>query len=490
MPATATIPAIVGASQVVRRPHCAFETTAGPIELMLEAAVAAADDAGSRRLLERIDWIGIAGERWRYRDPGSQLANLLGSRRSRTALSGISGSGPQELLGRAAELIARGEIEVALVAGGDAQWTAQRLRRAGREPRWDVGPGKGSPEAVPGLPNDAEVARELALFGAVAPAYALMEDSLRGANGVSVDVHRARLATLWASFSEVAATNPHAWDREAHTPAEIREPTPENRMISFPYTKAMVANNTVDMASAVLLCSVRVAPELGISKDDLVFPHAVTKAHDTWLVANRKALHLSPALTIAGQRALALAGASIDEVEHLDLYACFPVIAQMAAAALGISADRPLTVTGGLGFAGAPLGNAAGQSIAAMVARVRTGGWGLVHANGGVGTKHAFGIYAAHPPERFVFEDCQPISGPDTGRSPDDGWSGEAVVEAATVVFSREGPSHVLAAVRPRGGDQSARGWSTSDDGALIEETLTHGLIGVSVRRRATYRIG
>jgi hypothetical protein len=46
MPTTATIPAIVGASQVVRRPHCAFETKIGPIELMVEAAVAAADDAG------------------------------------------------------------------------------------------------------------------------------------------------------------------------------------------------------------------------------------------------------------------------------------------------------------------------------------------------------------------------------------------------------------------------------------------------------------
>jgi hypothetical protein len=99
MPTTATIPAIVGASQVVRRPHCAFETKVGPIDLMVEEAVAAVDDAGSR-LLERIDWIGIAGERWHYRDPGSQVANRLGNRRSRTALSGISGSGPQELLGR------------------------------------------------------------------------------------------------------------------------------------------------------------------------------------------------------------------------------------------------------------------------------------------------------------------------------------------------------------------------------------------------------
>ena len=35
-------------------------------------------------------------------------------------------------------------------------------------------------------------------------------------------------------------------------------------------------------------------------------------------------------------------------------------------------------------IAGAPVGNATGQSIAAMVPRVREGGYGLVHGNGGV----------------------------------------------------------------------------------------------------------
>lgn len=40
----------------------------------------------------------------------------------------------------------------------------------------------------------------------------------------------------------------------------------------------------------------------------------------------------------------------IDEVDHVDLYSCFPSAVQVAAAELGLPVDdpaRPLTVTGG-----------------------------------------------------------------------------------------------------------------------------------------------
>jgi hypothetical protein len=65
----------------------------------------------------------------------------------------------------------------------------------------------------------------------------------------------------------------------------------------------------------------------------------------------------------------------------------------------------------------------------------------------------------------------------------DDGWSGDATVESATVVFDREGPSHVLAAVRPLGTGHEARGWGTATDTALIESALTVGLAGTRVVR-------
>ena len=476
-------PAIVGAAQIIQRPTGDLHDARGPIELMVDAAVAAAVDAGSTKLLGHIDWIGVAGGFWRYQNPGQLVANALGSPSARSTLSKISGSAPLEMVGMAGDLIRRGKIDVALVAGGEAHWTVERLKRAGEEPRWLTIPGEGSPDLVPGFPDDPEIFAEFRYFGAAAAAYALMDDSLRISNGETIDAQRDRLGALWEGFSSVAAGNPYAWDRERHTSDEIRNPRSDNRMIAFPYPKAMVANNTVDMASAILLCSLDAAQDLGIAADRMVFPHVVTKAHETWRVVNRRELHGSPALAVAGLAAMQQAGIGPDDVEHVDLYACFPAIVQMSARALGFRSERQLTVTGGLGFAGAPIGNATGQSIAAMIPLVRVGGWGVVHGNGGYATKHAFGVYANHPPEHFVFEDCQERVDLQPRAALDPLWSGPAVVEAATVVYDRNGPSHVMAAARPVGPDADSRVWIKSGRAELIEQALAFGLAGVAVKR-------
>ena len=259
MDSRSTTPAIVGAAQVVQRPIEADAVVSGPIELMLDATRQAAADAGSNRLLDRVGWIGVAGGYWRYRNPGELIAEALGCSGAGTALSSISGSAPQELVGRAAALIATGQVEVALVLGGEARYTSQRLKRVGQEPPWETSGGTQTPELIGGFPDDDALNREFRMFGAAAPAYALMSDSMRAADGETVAEHRTRLAELWADFSQVAADNPFAWDRRRHTVDEIRDARPDNRMIAFPYTKAMVANNNVDMASAIVLCRVDTA---------------------------------------------------------------------------------------------------------------------------------------------------------------------------------------------------------------------------------------
>ena len=287
---------------------------------------------------------------------------------------------------------------------------------------------------------------------------------------------------MWARFNAVAVDNPYAWDRTPKSATQIREPSADNRMIEFPYTKAMVANNTVDMASAVLLCNADVAAAAGVASDRLVFPHSYTSSHDTWTVLERNVLHRAPAVAAGGGAALQHAGFGIDDVEHVDLYVCFPSIVQMSADALGLDHDRPLTVTGGLGFAGAPVANASGQSIAAIVPLVRGGGVGFVHANGGFATKHAFGVYSNQPPQQFVRADCDDLVQHDARRPMDDGWTGKVTIEAATVVFDREGPSHVLAAGLTSAGE---RGWLTSTDADVIAEAMSAGLAGSVADRTA-----
>jgi acetyl-CoA C-acetyltransferase len=447
---------------------------------MVAAARAAAEDAGAIRLLQQVDWIGVVGGLWSYRNPGQLIADLIGAPDARTALSGISGTAPVELLGVAAERIWRGEIEVALIVGGEARWSHQRLKRDGVEPTWLRTPGTGQVERLATLPN--EMLAEFHLLGRAANAYALFDDSRRAELGETMVAHRTRIADLWSRFSEVAVGHPFAWDRTPHTATEIAEATDRNRMIAFPYTKSMVANNTVDMASAVIVCSVEAAHAAGIAADRLVFPHVVSHSHETWQVINRHELHRSSALEAAGRASFEHAGIAPSDIAHLDLYACFPSIVQTSAEALRFDPDRQLTVTGGLGFAGAPMANSAGQSMVAMIPLLRDGGWGLIHSNGGNATKHAVMICSNVPPTQFACIDAQQRADLRPRQAVTEGWQGSVTVEAATVVFDRDGPTNLLAAVLTADGE---RGWATSTDASVINETMSEGLAGRAVRRSA-----
>lgn len=480
MTSRSLLPAIAGAAQVVQRPGEVELTDAlGPIELMIASARAAAEDAGAPGLLGDVGWVGVAGGWFRFHNPGQLIAERIGAPGAATALAAVSGTGPQDLLGIAAERISRGEIDVALVVGGEARWSQQRLKRAGIEPGWLAAPGTGEPERVSGFADD--MIEEAAVIGPPAVAYALFEDRLRAAAGLDWQHHLAAVAGLWSRFSQVAAANPYAWDHTAHAAAQICAPGPGNRMIATPYTKAMVANNTVDMASAVLLCSTDAARRAGIRTGRLVFPHVVASSNDTWRVAQRHELHQCPALAAAGAAAFERTGLSAAEVDHVDLYACFPAIVQMSAATLGFGLDRPLTMTGGLCFAGAGVGNATGHAIAAMVGAVRSGGTGLVHGNGGNATKHSVAIYSAEPPAGFARLDCQDRvehrARPELPRD----WVGTGWIEASTVAFDRNGPTRVLAAVRVG----EARAWATSTDPDLIGEALAEPVTGRRAHRAA-----
>lgn len=481
MSSEARTPVIVGVAQVVQRPgDRPLAQAHGPIELMTEAAVLAADDAGASALLAQAGFVGSAGGWFRYKNPAQLVAAAVGCPDAATALTAVSGTGPQDLVGAASERIAAGELEVALIVGGEARWSHQRLSRSDLQPHWNVQPGDGVPETMSGFPDS--MMSENAMFAGAAPAYALFEDRVRHTLGDTVDAHRDRIARLWQHFSEVAAANPYAWDRTPHSAETIREPSPTNRMIAFPYTKAMVANNTVDMATAVIVCSLGAALAAGVPRDRMVFPQVVTSGHETWLVAQRRELDGSPALTAAARAAFAHAGLGIDDVQHIDLYACFPSIVEMSSAALGIGHDRELTVTGGLGFAAAPVGNAVGHSIAAMVQRVRSGGIGLVHGNGGMATKQSFALYATTPPAQFARIDVQPTVDLQPRTVLDGEFVGAVTVEAATLIHDREGPSHVLAAVLDTEG---RRGFAKNTDRTVFDAMVTEGLVGRPGNHRA-----
>jgi acetyl-CoA C-acetyltransferase len=226
-------------------------------------------------------------------------------------------------------------------------------------------------------------------------------------------------------------------------------------MISWPYTKLMNSNNMVDQSAALILTSVETATRLHIPTEGWVYPHAGTDAHDTYAISERAELHRSPAIRVAGARALALAGVGIDDVDYVDLYSCFPSAVQVAAAELGLPVDdpdRPLTVTGGLTFAGGPWSNYVSHSIATMaeLLTANPGRRGLITANGGYLTKHSFGVYGTEPPPaEFRWEDVQSAVDREPTRDAAVEWEGVGTVEAWTTPFDRDGrPEKAFLAVR------------------------------------------
>ncbi|PQM48428.1 hypothetical protein C1Y40_01356 [Mycobacterium talmoniae] len=224
----------------------------------------------------------------------------------------------------------------------------------------------------------------------------------------------------------------------------------------------MNSNNMVDQGAALILTSVQRAKELQVPTERWVFPQAGTDAHDTYAVAERAELHRSPAIRIGGARVLELAGVGIDDLDYVDLYSCFPSAVQVAASELGLPTDdpaRPLTVTGGLTFAGGPWSNYVSHSIGTLAELLvaNPGRRGLITANGGYLTKHSFGVYGTEPPTSgFRWEDVQAAVDREPTRPAAVQWDGVGTVESWTTPYNRDGqPEKAFVAVRTPEGSRA-----------------------------------
>ncbi len=451
-------PVIVGVAQSTWRGGDA----PSPIEMCAEVVGAAARDAGAgERLLRRagtLAVVDIASRRWN--DPAALVAARLGIAPPETIRSTLGGDTPQVLVSHVASRIAGGELDVAIVCGAEALATVARAQREQRELPWEPVDEDAAPGRVLGSDRAPATAEETAA-NLIAPIvmYPLFENALWALEGTTAAEHRARLGALWAGFSRVAAGNPHAWSPQARTAAEIATPAPDNRLVTLPYTKLLNSNIQTDQAAALILCSDAVARELGIARDRWVYPHAAGHADDHWFVSEREDLHSSPAIRFAARAALAGAGAAIEDIAHLDIYSCFPSAVQIACRELGIdpfAETRPLTVTGGLTFAGGPGNNYVTHAIATLVERLREdpGALGLSTAVGWYLTKHAVGVYGAREPRTpFSAAHVQDQVDATPRRGSGAGVAGAATAEAVSIVYSREGEPTVgaLTALLPDG---------------------------------------
>ncbi|HEX7425902.1 MAG TPA: acetyl-CoA acetyltransferase [Mycobacterium sp.] len=478
---TPRTPVLVGYGQVNQRDE---NPSVEPIDLMVAAARAAADP----RVLEAVDSVRIVSVlSWRYRDPGRLLAQRIHAMDATSRYTGVGGNVPQSLVNQACLDIQSGRADLVLIAGAETFRTRTRLRVRGTKPEWtsqdeSVPFAEGANENLPMVgPAELRIHLDRAAY-----VYPLFEQAVRIDAGESPDTHRRRIGELWSQFSDVAQANPHAWIRSALSAEEIWQPSADNRMISWPYTKLMNSNNMVDQGAAIILASAEKATHLQIPTERWVFPIAGTDSHDTYAIGERAELHRSPAIRIAGQRVLALAGVGIDDIDLVDVYSCFPSAVQVAAAELGLplgDEGRPLTVTGGLTFAGGPWNNYVTHSIATMAERLvaNPGQRGLVTANGGFLTRHSFGVYGSEPPDHeFRWEDVQSVVDAEPTRNAEVEWAGVGTVEAWTTPFDRSGSAEkAFVALRT---PDDARTLAVITDAAEADTTVREDIAGAKVQ--------
>jgi acetyl-CoA C-acetyltransferase len=387
------LPVVVATGQSIER-----QNTVSALDLAERAARSALDRVPSlQALVQQVSVVNIMSRVGPA--PAADLARRLHVTPDRTEVTTVGGNSPQWLINRAAAAIAAGDIDVVLIAGAEAQRSAQ----AG-----GPGPGHQDDAAGPADPVIGEdgppVSPAELQAGLIAPIhlYALFESVLAHRAGLTFSEHRTALGELMAPFTTVASTHRYAWFPEIRTPAQLSEITVDNRLISEPYTKSMCAMFTVDQGAAVVVASLAAARRAGCEAD-AVFCWSGAECTDVWFPAARPDPGSSPGLKAAATAALEVAGAAVDDMSAFDLYSCFPCAVELAMEALGVVADdrRGLTVTGGLPYFGGAGNNYSLHAVATMVDHLReSGGTGLVTALGWYLTKHAAGVYGASPPSR------------------------------------------------------------------------------------------
>jgi acetyl-CoA C-acetyltransferase len=435
------IPVIVGVGEITDRPK---EITEGldPLTLLEQALRRAEADSGGKLLGEigSLDIVNFLS--WRYRDPERQLAKRLGIAPKHLYYGPVGGESPIRYLHEAAQRIARGECSVAAVCGAEAQSTATKAERAGVNLPWtpfahDV------EEPKRGAAFQKPMAVKLGVFRPVT-VYPFYEAATSAHWGQTPREAMAESGSLWSTYSHVASQNPNAWLKRRFASDEITTPTPDNRLIAWPYTKLMVANPTVNMGGAILLTSLAKARAAGIAEDRLVHIWGGASAEEPRDYLIRDQFFQSHPQNAVLKAVMDLAGGDGKAFDAIELYSCFPCVPKMARRTLGLGPGVQPTVTGGLTFFGAPLNTYMTHAACAMVRKLRNGAkLGLLYGQGGFVTKHHALVLSPQAPAAPLAQDGSVQAEADSHRGavPDfvTEANGKGSVESFTVIYGRNG---------------------------------------------------
>ena len=427
------------------------EGAPSPLSLAVTASRAALEDAGVEAgAVDTLTFVKIFEDSVRgAKHPQGHNTNLpgtlardIGAKPARLIYSDVGGQSPQALANEMAARIHAGEIDVALVAGSEANRASKGALKNKVEIDWADGDEAEVEDR--GLGGEM-LSRTEIKHGLIAPAffYALFENAIAAREGRTRSGQREAMAKLFQPFTKVAAGNPYSQFPVERSEDFLSTPSPKNYEFADPFLKWHIAQDAVNQGAAILIMSEEKADELGVAKDKRVYLHGAGEAGDD-LLSLRPKIDGSWAMDVAIQRALDQAGKTSGGMAYFDLYSCFPCAVFSSTAALGIDPfhdERPLTLTGGLPFFGGPGNNYSMHGIAEMARTLRgePGAFGLVLANGGWMTKEAVGVWSTTRPDEFkpVEKAAKPSQQVELDPAPSGG-----TIETYTVVHGRDGPQH------------------------------------------------
>lgn len=440
----ANTPVIIGAAQITPRGDDPHE----PLDLWEAACRAALADAGI------VDPSTVQATRvascraWRYDDQGRRLAERLKIPASTVEVCEPGGSAGQLMLDRLSTRIRSSTLDVGLVCGGEAMASLRRLKRQGRAPDWSFPhpDGQRFPFDLDAQQHPDEVAAGLTQGIGTVYSYAMRDIARRARLGTAPAAYRLALAETLSGMTRVAAGNPRAWFPVARSPQFIAELRDDNRMVSYPYSKHMVAMMDVDMAAAFVVASEAWADRMGIPQSARVYPLASCYVDEPDYIAVRDDLAKSPGMEIAAGEVLSATGLTIEQVDFIDFYSCFPSSVMFASDALGIAPDgEHITLTGGLPYAGGPASSYVLTSIVAAVHALRShrGGNALISGMSMWMAKQCYAAYSSSPPGAHVrpadSAAAQARYDALPRRTIRSGYVGPATVATYTIMYDRAG---------------------------------------------------
>lgn len=403
-------PVIIGVGESSRK------TVAGdypsPVELATAAVKAALKDTGrAKAIAAAVDTLAAIRT---FEDSGVSLgtgspdnmpdaiASASGLSPAKLIYADIGGQSTQAMVNKLAAAIHAGEIDVAIVAAGEAIGSGKRARKAGVTLDWSQPSTREFDNRLSDFPI---LDRREIRHGIISMplAYSLIENARRARLGLEEEDYALEMARLWSAFSKKSLTRKHAQFPKAWDVDALMNDADGNYWLTDIYRRWDVAQDAVDLGGAVILTSASRARELGVADDRMVWLTGAAEASEPPL-CQRVNLSGSDALDYAIHAALDQAGLAPTDIGPLDNYSCFPCAVFAAVDGLGDPARKPgdYTLTGGLSFFGGPGNGYSIYGIAAVVDALRKDGSkpAMVTANGGVMSKQAVGIYSATKPAK------------------------------------------------------------------------------------------